>query len=369
MPILTKDIIRREGKQLISERPQGKVRWNASGGSTGEPIRLLQDRNMMYHSRATELLFMRWAGHRMGEPHVLIWGVPVASSGERISLHDRIYSRIHNETYLNCHEIDDKVVQKWIDGINTRRPTLIEAYADAIYELSRCINSNGLDVVGPRAIIASAAVLTPSMRETIKKAFSCPVLNRYGSREVGAVACSCSSNNELHVEEYTCYIEIVDDEGIPCEVGVEGNILVTLLTNNVMPLIRYRIEDRGAWATGPCSCGRTTRRLASVNGRQFDFLLTADGRKIHAGPFCTALYSVSSIRRYQYRQTDKTHITLAVVPAAGYDKEAIIKDMRLPLQRVGMLVPGVTVELTIVDDIIPSKSGKYRFVLNEVINR
>jgi len=320
-------------------------------------------------SKATKLLFMRWAGHRMGEPHVLIWTVPEATFNERISLHDRIYRRVHNEIYLNCCSIDDEVIHKWIDGINTTRPTLIEAYADAIYELSRCINSEGLYVVRPRAIITSAAVLTPYMRETITKAFNCPVLNRYGSREVSDVACSCLSSNELHINEFSHYIEVVDENGNPCEPGVEGNILVTLLRNYTMPLIRYRIEDRGVWATGTCPCGRTTRRLLGVTGRQFDFLQAADGTKIHAAPFVYLLFPVSSIRRYQYRQTGKTHITLAVVPAAGYDKEAIMQDIRLPLKHVRSLLPGISVEVAIVDEIIPGKSGKLRYILNEVIDR
>jgi phenylacetate-CoA ligase len=369
LPILTKDIIRKETNRLISEMPSKKRRWNASGGSTGEPIKLLQDRRMANLSRATQLLFMRWAGHRMGEPHLLIWGVPAAATGERMSLHDRIYNWVHNQTYLNCHDIDDRIVRQWVNCINTKRPILVEAYSDAIYELSRHIERMGLNTVAPRAIITSAAVLTPYMRESIVKAFKCPVLNRYGSREVSDVACSCLSNEELHVSEFSSYLEVVDDDGKPCEADVEGDILVTLFTNYAMPLIRYRIEDRGVWATGPCPCGRTTKRLASVNGRQFDFLQAADGTRIHAGPFCTALYPVSCVGRYQYRQTSKTHIVLAVVPTPGYDKATVVQNMQAPLSHVRSLVPGVTVELVVVGDIIPSKSGKYRYVLNEVVDQ
>jgi phenylacetate-CoA ligase len=366
LPILTKDIIRKETKILISEVLGRKPMWNTSGGSTGEPIRLLQDRRMRNLSKATKLLFMRWAGHKMGEPHVLIWGVPQATFSERISLHDRIYCIVHNETYLNCYNINDEVIHNWIHCVNTKRPTLIEAYVDAIYELSRRINSEGLYISRPRAIITSAGVLQPHMKEEITQAFNCTVLNRYGSREVSDMACSCLSSDELHVNEFLCYLEIVDDQGEPCEVGVEGNILVTLFTNYTMPLIRYQIEDRGIWASGHCLCGRNTRRLVGISGRQSDYLLASDGTKINGTALTTLLYPVTGIRRYQYRQTQKGKLVLAVVPVQGINVERLRKEILLTLQRLESMLQGGVVELAIVDEIIPSKSGKYRYILNEL---
>lgn len=369
MPILTKSIIRRETKRLITEQPYRRARWNTSGGSTGEPIRLLQDRRMRNLSKATKLLFMRWAGHQMGEPHVLIWGVPQATFGERISLHDRIYRTVHNETYLNCYNTNDEVIHNWIGCINAKRPTLIEAYADAIYELSRLIIREDIYVERPRAIITSAGVLESHMREAITQAFNCPVLNRYGSREVSDMACSCLSNNELHVNEFLCYLEIVDDQGEPCEVGIEGNILVTLFTNYTMPLIRYQIEDRGIWASGHCPCGRNTIRLVEISGRQSDYLLASDGTKINGTALTTLLYPVTGIRRYQYRQTQKGTVVLAVVPVQGSNLDRLKKEILLALERLKTMLRGSTVELAIVDEIVPSKSGKYRYILNELVKK
>lgn len=369
MPVLTKDIVRREGKRLISEERGSRVRWNSSGGSTGEPIRLLQDRNMAYHGRATELLFMRWAGHRMGEPHVLIWGVPEATFNEKISLHERIFRLVHNETYLNCYKITNDILRTWVEYINTKCPTLIEAYVDAIYELSRLIIRQDIYVESPRAIITSAGVLEPNMREAITQVFDCPVLNRYGSREVGGIACSCLSSSELHINEFSHYVEVVDEDGNPSEDGIEGDILVTLLTNYTMPLIRYRIQDRGIWASGPCPCGRTTRRLVNITGRQNDYLLAADGSRINGTALTTLLYPVSGIKRYQYRQVQKDKVVLTVVPNDGFDVDILKKEIQSPLERLKAMLHGVSVELRIVDEIIPSKSGKYRYILNELVKK
>ncbi len=366
LPVLTKAVIRQESHRLVSERACHRTRWNTSGGSTGEPIKLLQDHAMRTQNRAAELLFLRWAGHRRGDPHVLIWGVPKATFNEGISLHERVFRWAHNETYLNCYKITDEALRAWVEHINARRPALIEAYVDAICELSHLVIDEGLSVHAPRGIITSAGVLTSDARELITHAFGCPILNRYGSREVGDIACSCTSGNELHVNEPVCYIEIVDQDGNPCEEGVEGDLLVTLLTNDAMPLIRYRIEDRGAWASGVCPCGRTTKRLAYVSGRQTDYLLACDGSHVNGTALTTLLYPVPCIRRYQYRQVAKHKVTLAVMPKDGVDRELLKSEMRQPLERLRTMLGNVSVELAIVDEITPSRSGKYRYILNDL---
>ena len=257
----------------------------------------------------------------------------------------------------------------WVECINIKHPTLIEAYADAIYELSRLIIRKHIYVKKPRAIITSAGVLEPHTKETISQAFNCPIVNRYGSREVGNIACSCLSSDELHIEEYTTYVEIVDSKGTPCEAGVEGNILVTLLTNYTMPLIRYQIQDRGIWASGPCPCGRTTKRIASISGRQNDYLLTSNGKRVNGTALTTLLYPISTIKRYQYRQTHKDKVILAVVPNDGIDVKRLQKEMQSSIEKLKTLLDGSYVQLAIVDEITPSKSGKYRYILNELVEK
>jgi phenylacetate-CoA ligase len=161
-------------------------------------------------------------------------------------------------------------------------------------------------------------------------------------------------------------MEIVDEVGNPCRDGVEGDILVTLLTNYAMPLIRYKIQDRGMWASGTCPCGRTTRRLAEVVGRQSDYLLASDGSRINGTALTTLLYPVSGIKRYQYRQSRDHKVILQVVPRDGIGMDVLQKEMHLPLEKLKRILREIPVELSVVDDIAPSNSGKYRYILNEL---
>jgi len=367
MPVLTKEIIRREGENLCSSKPGRKARWTPSGGSTGEPVTLLQDDRMRRQATANKILFMKWLGYEVGEPHLLIWGVPQETFGQKIGPREWTYRKIHNQTYLNCCTVSDDLLRIWLECINSQRPSIIEAYVDSIYDLARLVLAGRHHVAAPKGIITSAGVLSPDARRVVEQAFRCPVLNRYGSREVGDIACSCLSGPQLHVSEAQYYVEVVDDNYQPCDPGVEGMVLVTLLTNLTMPLIRYRIEDRAVWASGPCECGRTTRRLAAVTGRQNDFLLAADGTRVHYAALVILLFGVPGIRRYQYRQTSKDHVILTIEPMDGGAQDALAQNLREPMENLRGLLKGTQVELVFASQITPSKSGKYRYVLNETM--
>lgn len=366
MPVLTKEIIRQAKLDLLSERPGKKLRWNTSGGSTGEPVRLLQDARMRNSTTANQLLFMRWLGFQVGESHLLIWGVPDETVGAGVPLRERIFRWIHHEVYLNCYEITEEHYERWAAYIRQHRPAHIEAYVDAIHELSLYLKDRRINVPSPsRGIITSAGVLTPERRAVIEEVFGCPVLNRYGSREVSDMACSCLAGSELHLSEAMCHLEIVDEAGQPCPPGVEGDVLVTLFTNHSMPLIRYKVEDRAVWAAGDCACGRTTRRLASVNGRTNDYLLARDGTRINGIALTTLLYSVDGMKRFQYRQASAGRASLAVVPAEGVSREVLTDRLKGPLASLKTMLGSDKAELVFVDDIQPSPSGKYRYILNE----
>ena len=75
IPILTKDIIRSRFDDLKSvDLPRREWNFNTSGGSTGEPVRFIQDREYEDRSGALKTLYSKWAGREIGEPEVRLWG-------------------------------------------------------------------------------------------------------------------------------------------------------------------------------------------------------------------------------------------------------------------------------------------------------
>ncbi len=115
---------------------------------------------------------------------------------------------------------------------------LIYGYASALAELARHCVDHRLPM--PRSLIgvySTAEMLDAPQRELMRQAFGCPVLNQYGCREVPNTAWECLQGG-MHV-----FADLVSLESVPLQ--GEDRLLVTSLTNRLMPFIRYDLGDSG----------------------------------------------------------------------------------------------------------------------------
>jgi phenylacetate-CoA ligase len=267
LPLLTKEVIRTHAGALVSTAGDGRGRYtNTSGGSTGEPVVLVQDQRFRDCSRAVAMLFDQWTGYRVGFPMAKIWGSERDLFVGRETVKTRVVRFLRNEHWFNAFRMTPSQVEEYVARINRTRPQFVLAYVESIFDIARFIEREGLDVWSPRAVMTSAGPLDDHVRAVVERVFRAPVFNRYGSREVGDIACDCSSHRGQHVCSPYHVVEVLRPDGTTAEAGEVGEIVVTLLTNFSMPLIRYRIGDTAKWASGPCGCGRPWPRLESVTG-------------------------------------------------------------------------------------------------------
>ena len=117
---------------------------------------------------------------------------------------------------------------------------------------------------------------TEGMRQEIEERFGIEAFDLYGRTEVigPGVAAECSQHAGLHINEDHFYPEIIDPEtGKSLPTGAPGELVLTCLTREALPLLRYRTRDRVALLADPCSCGRTSVRMQRVRGRTDDMLI------------------------------------------------------------------------------------------------
>ena len=163
----------------------------------------------------------------------------------------------------------------------------------------------------------------------------------------------------------TLILEVLDPEGAPCPPGTEGDIAVTSLVNRAMPLLRYRIGDRGVAADGVCSCGRGLARLESVSGRGVDCLRRSDGTVIPGEyfiHFVGVVFNRPWIVKFQVVQTDLDRVVFKVVSK----KVEPTTEEREELAHIVRMAMGddCRTEIELVDEIPTSESGKYRYTLS-----
>src|SRR5205823_12037496 len=197
----------------------------------------------------------------------------------------------------------------------------------------------------PHAVKSTADILTARQREIIQTAFQAPIYNFYGSREVNNMAAECPEHSGLHVNSLCRYIEVVDDKGNPVRAGFPGRIVVTDLTNFVMPFIRYETGDIGVWSDKPCSCGRAFSLLAEILGRKSDFIVAPSGKIIHGEFFTHLFYDIPEVANFQVSQASLSQLRVEIVLRQG----ATACNLSSLRQRIeSALGAGVTCDIQIV---------------------
>jgi len=120
-----------------------------------------------------------------------------------------------------------------------------------------------------RAVLTSGEPLSPDLRRLVERRFGCMVFDHYGLTESGfGGGVECAAQAGYHLREADLYVEIMDPAtGAVLPEGQTGEVVVTTLGRQAMPLVRYRTGDAAAMLSGPCPCGSPLRRLGPVTGR------------------------------------------------------------------------------------------------------
>lgn len=369
MPILTKDIIRNCFDSLKSDDlDQRKWIYNTSGGSTGEPVRFIQDNDYLARSGAVKMIFSYLAGCDIGERQVYLWGSERDIVEGKEHWRARMFIWLNNSIYVNAFRMTEEKMRGFIELVNTHKPKLIVSYTEPLYEMASFAERENIEVLPQAAIITSAGMLYPFMREKIEKVFQCRVYNRYGSREVGDIACERDGMEGLWVAPWGNYIEIVDEQGHRVPDGQEGDILVTNLNNYAMPLIRYKIGDRGVLQPrSDYSNGKPYGQvLKSLLGRNLDCFRTSNGTLVYSAYFINLLFFKAWVEKYQVIQKGLKHILFKVVPHGSLPPQ---KELDEITARTRILFgDDCQVEFEFLDEIPVTSSGKYRYTICELDN-
>lgn len=160
-------------------------------------------------------------------------------------------------------------------------------------------------------------------RKRIEAIYGIDVYNSYGLTEMNGpgVAFECEQKGGMHLWEDNYILEIIDPAtGEPVADGQLGEMVLTTLKREAMPLLRYRTRDITAVMPEPCSCGRTHRRIARITGRSDDMLIIR-GVNIFPTQIERVLMSMPQVgRNYLIEIEGLDDLTVKVeLAAAGFD--------------------------------------------------
>jgi phenylacetate-CoA ligase len=153
---------------------------------------------------------------------------------------------------------------------------IIPSYSLKLLETFEEIGVDPKEDTGLRILVVGAEPHSEEVRARIEEAYGVFAVNSYGLSEMNGpgVAFECPHKSGLHLWEDSYILEIVDPETMePLPDGETGEVVLTTLRREAMPLIRYRTRDLAMVVPGTCPCGRTHRRLSRIKGRSDDMLI------------------------------------------------------------------------------------------------
>ncbi len=309
-PPLTKDLIRTNFEQLKDPTLSERHHWEApSGGSTGKPIRVIQDDRHASTAHALEL----YAGELCyGAPYtnqLILWGS--AQEALQEPQHKTLKGHVRDSllramgkktTTYNTFNFTREKLEDCVRTLNSQKPEFIFGYAGSVYQLAKFIHDNGLSVRrSPKAALLTAQTCYPHMREMIESVLGCQICNHYGSREVGPVSWE-AKDGKIYIFDFFAFVEIVDDDNRHVSVGEEGRVLVTTLQNYAMPLIRYDIGDRAVLGPRSSLAGLQLPTFQRIAGKTAEHFKTKSGKLIDGHFFTNIFYFREWIDEFQIIQ-------------------------------------------------------------------
>lgn len=363
LPMLGKSEIRENFADLQASSWRGRLMFKATGGSTGEPLRFGYTRESYERRLAVMWRGYRWAGARIARRTLYLWGGAVGDPSWQEVCKERLYHLAFNRRMLDVFRMSESGMHLYAEEISRFRPEVIVGYAGPLYELSRWLLRNGKQVPRPQSVLSAAEGLEEFQRETIAKAFGCPVYNTYGCREFMLIASQCADCGNLHVNADHLLVELAETS-TNADGTQTGDIAITDLHNWGMPLLRYRNGDMATRASGyrpSCKIGLPV--LQRIEGRKLDMLRTPDGHILPGEFFPHMLKDIAGVVRFQVVQERLDAFTLLVVPgnAFGVDQETAI---RAELTKV--LGSATALEIRRVDDIPLTPTGKHRVTVSRL---
>ena len=167
--------------------------------------------------------------------------------------------------------------KKLIDMMIDFQATGLMCTPSYLMHIAEVIEEMGVkDKIKLKATINGAEPWTENMRKQIEERLGIHAHDIYGLSEImgPGVACDCIHHKGLHIFEDHFLPEIIDPKTLqPVAPGETGELVITTLTKEGIPLIRYRTKDLTSLSYDKCECGRTTARISRFKGRSDDMLI------------------------------------------------------------------------------------------------
>ncbi|OJU80531.1 MAG: phenylacetate--CoA ligase [Solirubrobacterales bacterium 70-9] len=352
---------------LFAVPPEQVARIHGSSGTTGKPtiVGYTGEDLDLFATMVARCLVM--AGARPGMKLHNAYGYGLFTGG--LGLHGGA-----ERLGMTVVPVSGGMTERQVTLIEDLRPDVICVTPTYALTLCQAFRERGVapEEISLRYAVLGAEPWTEAMREEIDAGLGVRATNIYGLSEIigPGVSGECvEARHGSHLNEDHFLAEIVDPEtGAPLGPGEEGVLVITTLTKQALPLVRYWTGDITSLDETPCACGRTLARMATIAGRTDDMLIVR-GVNVYPTQVATLLGEVagltSNYRLVLRRGATMDEVEVEVEAREGTDRHT--QDMASHLARLIKETIGCSMTVAVLDPgALPrSDGGKVVRVLDQ----
>ena len=189
--------------------------------------------------------------------------------------------------------------------IRLMRPSIIVGVPSFLRKLGMFIRNKKIPVAGVKKLVCIGEPLRDkemrslAVTKDIQDIWGAKAFSTYSSSEIVTTFCECSRQHGGHLHPELAVTEIVNERGRPVNAGVVGELVVTPLGVEGMPLVRFRTGDISFMIKEPCACGRRSPRLGPILGRKSQ-MLKVKGTTVYPLAVYSVLDELSEVSDYYF---------------------------------------------------------------------
>jgi len=356
LPILTKEEIQDYYPDLVSEAvSKSQQIITHTSGTTGSGLRFATTLRAVQEQWAIWWRYRRWHGIQLGTLCGYFGGRSVVPLSQSRPPFWR-YNIPGKQIMFSAYHMSPANLGYYVEELCRSRPPWLHGYPSLLTLLAAYILESGIDLgYEVRWVTIGAENLMPQQAIVIERAFGVRPRQNYGMAEAVANFSECEYGT-LHVDEDFSAVEFV-----PHPSGLGFKVIGTNFTNLATPMLRYDVGDIVTLSKNVCTCGRPGRVVATVDGRNEDYVILKSGA--HLGRMDHVFKDMVNIREAQIYQRRIGELIIRIVRGSRYnedDEKVLLREVR---KRVG---EDTEIILEYVNQIIRSRTGKLRFVISEI---
>lgn len=334
LPFLTRYDLQQAKETIFSEQPLASHEPSelmTSTGSTGMPITVKGNVATQFFWNALTIRDHLWRKHDFSKTYAVIrFTENPAAKAPNGAVFDNWGPATHRVVPTGkCYHLTICTAEeeaKWLQLVN---PHYLNCNPSTLREVTQYFAEHGGIPSNLSMIHTNSEIVEPHLRKFVQDVLQIPLIDTYSARELGYLALQCPEHEHYHVQSENVFVEIINEQGKPCEIDEPGNVVVTGLHNFASPLIRYYVGDY-ATRGEPCACGRGLPVIKRILGRQRNVVKMPDGRKIWPSFASNGKRLMDMFAGGQFQVIQKTltdiHINLAHISPFSIEHENKLRE-------------------------------------------